>query len=773
MTAVFKSSVDRRNPAGQCKRIAIVSRPALIVIAVLELLSAPLRANGQSTLGTEDGVAGGDGQIPEVVVTARKTVERLQDTPMSIAVVSSDTIDKTGAVTLEDLGRETPGLNIVSAAPGQNAITLRGLSGNNTVGFYLDDTPLTIGIGNAAQPTNFDMDPVLFDLDRVEVLKGPQGSLYGAGSFGGTVRYITNQPNLTEEHVSAKVTVSGTEGGGPNEEVDGLINQPLIDGYVALRAMAFERDYSGYINQYPTDPNNYLAVLPGPVDHGVNTEQTFGGRIAIEARPVEGFSATLAGYYQRMHLGAPFTFDAPPGSFEDPIQSRLVREPSTDEVSLSTLTLQGNLDHVKITSSTSYMDRYIFNAEDDSKDLYYFYPQAAVYPSVLYAEAGNHNFVEELRAAGGSGPVHGVLGLFYAHAVAFGMLDWPTPPQYEAAFGSEPAYFNWNDFLDVQKAVFGELNVDLAPGLQATLGDRIYQQSQRYVLYIDGIFNGGLTTPETALYSDARGTTPKYGLSYHVSPDVLAYATAAKGYREGGPVYPFPPQCAKSFEALGVSTPPTAYQPDSIWNYELGTKTEWLEHRLLFNGALYYIDWTDIQQNITLPSCGFNFTGNFGKAVSKGAEFELDYDPTRALKLNLSAAYNEAKLTSTVPGAAGQADQTLEYAPRWMGATSAEYTRYLTDGTSAFLRGDFNISSHEYASYDVQSIYHNVAGYSLLNLRLGAKHAGWTGGLFCENALDRHAETELPLSNGVDLPTQRRIALNRPRTVGIDIRFDY
>jgi iron complex outermembrane recepter protein len=756
---------------------AIVSRPALIMIAFLELLSAPLGANAQSVVdaGGSGAGGGGEGQVPEVVVTARKTAERLQDTPMSIAVISSDDIEKTGAVTLEDLGRETPGLNIVSAAPGQNAITLRGLSGNNTVGFYLDDTPLTIGIGNAAQPTNFDMDPVLFDLARVEVLRGPQGSLYGAGSFGGTLRYITNQPDLTEQHASAKATVSGTEGGGPNEEVDGLINQPLIDGYVALRAMAFERDYSGYINQYPTDPHDYLAVLPGPVDRDINTEQTYGGRMAIEAKPIDEFTATLAAYYQRLHLGAPFTFDAPPGSFEDPIQSRLLREPSTDEDSLYTLTLQGNLDPVRITSSTSYMDRYIFNAEDDSKDLYYFYPRAAgaVYPSVLYAEAGNHNFVEELRAAGDTGPVHGVVGLFYAHAVAFGTLDWPTPPQYETAFKSEPAYYNWNDFLDVQKAVFGELNVDLAPGLQATLGDRIYQQSQRYVLYINGIFNGGGATPETALYSDARGTTPKYGLSYHLSPDVLTYATAAKGYREGGPVYPFPNTCAADFEALGVSTPPTAFKPDTIWNYELGSKTEWLDHRLRANAALYYIEWTNIQQNITLPTCGFNFIGNFGKAVSKGAEFELNSDPTRALKLNLSLAYNEAKLTSTVPGAAGAADQTLEYAPRWMGATSAEYTRYIAAETSAFLRGDFNISSHEYANYDAESIYRNVAGYSLLNLRLGVKHAAWTGGLFVTNALDRHAETELPLSNGVDLPTQRRIALNRPRTIGIDVRFDY
>jgi iron complex outermembrane receptor protein len=750
-----------------------------MILVAISVFATPLQtptAIAQVTTGTASGTSANDSkglEIPDIVVTARKTTERLQDTPMSVAVITADTIEKTSATTLEDLGRQIPGLTIISAAPGQNTITLRGLSGNNTVGFYLDDTPLTIGIGNAVQPTNFDMDPALFDLDRVEVLRGPQGTLYGASSFGGTIRYITNQPNLSETHVTAKAIASGTEDGGFNEEVDGLINQPIISGYLAVRAMVFDRNNSGYIDQYPTDPNNYLAVLPGPVDRNINTEQTFGGRIAIEAKPIDEFSATLAAYYQHMDLGAPFTFDSPPGSFGNPIQSRLVREPSTDQVQLYTLTLQGNVQPVQFTSSTSYMERYVFNAEDDSKDLYYFFPQGAVYPSTLYAEAGNHNFVEELRAAGGGGPVRGVVGLFYAHAVANGTLNWLTPPQYEAAFGSEPVYYNWNDFLDVQKAAFGELDIDLAPGLQATLGDRLYEQSLRYTVNVNGIFNGGVETPASSYTSEARGTTPKYGLSYHVTRDILTYATAAKGYREGGPLYPFPSTCTQDLAALGLSTPPTAFKPDSIWSYELGAKTESLEHRLTMNGAVYYIDWTNIQQNISLPDCGFSFVGNFGKASSKGGEFEMNYDPTKALKLILGFAYNESKLTSTIPGAAGQAGQTLEYAPRWTGATSAEYTRAIGADTSAYLRGDFSFRSREYTSYNSQSIYYNIAGYGLLNLRLGVKHLAWSGGLFVTNALDKHAETELPLANGIDLPTQRRIALNQPRTIGLEIRFDH
>jgi iron complex outermembrane receptor protein len=757
-------------------KIFISRPPSLVAISIVAMTMQTMTAMAQST-APSGAVSPADvsrgSELQDIVVTARKTTERLQDTPMSVAVITADAIEKTGAINLQDLGRETPGLSIVSAAPGQSAITLRGLSGNNTVGFYLDDTPLSIGIGNAVQPTNFDMDPALFDLDRVEVLRGPQGTLYGASSFGGTVRYITAQPNLNEQHVVAKTTVSDTKSGRVNEEFDALINQPLIPGYVAIRAMGFERHYSGYIDRYPTDSQNYRAVLGGPVDKNINTEDTFGGRVAIEAKPTEDFSATLAAYYQHMDLAAPFTFDDPPGTFQNPIQSRLVREPSTDQVQLYTLTLQENVQPVHITSSTSYMDRYVFNAEDDSKDLAYYFPQGAIYPSPLYAEAGNHNFVEELRASGDVGPVHGVVGGFYAHAVSYGTLNWPTPPQYEPAFGAEPVYYNWNDFLDVQKAVFTELNIDILPGLQATLGDRLYWQSQRYNVYINGIFNGGTVTPESSQKSQVSGSTPKYGLSYHITPDVLTYATVSKGYREGGPLFPFPSICSGDLAALGLSGAPSAYKPDTIWNYELGTKTQWLDRRLTVNAAGYYIDWTNIQQNITLPTCGINFVGNFGAAISEGAEVEVHYLPINPLKLSLSFSYNEAKLTSTVAGSAGQVGQTLEYAPRWMGAASAEYTRDIGPETSAYLRGDFNTTSHEVTNYNEQSLYRNIGGYSLLNLRLGLKHNAWSGGLFVSNALDRHAETELPLSNGVDLPTQRRVALNRPRTIGLDIRFDH
>lgn len=712
----------------------------------------------------------------DIVVTARKTAERLQDIPMSISVVTGDDLEKTGALNLEELGREVPGFNVVGSGPGQNQLTLRGLAGNNTVGLYVDDTPLSI-LNSQVAPDNWFMDPALVDLQRVEILKGPQGTLYGSSSLGGTVRYITNQPDLLQTHVMAKATGSFTDGGGPNEEIDALVNQPLIPGYLAIRAMAYQRDYDGYIDRYPTAPNDYFAILPGPVDKNVNTEHTYGGRIALEAKPVEQFSATLSATYQTMDLGAPSTFDKPPGSLNNSIQSRLVGDASTDSSSLDALTLKADVLSVHLISSTSYFNRTLQASEDDSKAMTFIFPLPGnpVYPSQVTSRAVNHNFVEETRASWSGGPLHALVGVYYAHAVADGNIIWPQVPQYVPVLGNDIIFYGYNDFVDLQRAVFGEFTVDIVQGLQATVGARSFKQTQSLHNDQGGVLGGGPISP-TNESIQARGTTPKYELSYHLTPAVMAYATAAEGYREGSPGFPVPAECIDQYRALGYPNAavgsPTSYQPDTIWNYELGAKTSWLDNTLGMNGAIYSIKWKDIQQTIIL-ACGYTFTGNFGSATSKGVELEMHYDPVPALRLGLSLAANEAKLTSTVAGAQGQAGQTVEYAPKWMGSFSAEYRREIGANASAYVRGSINSTTHQDTGYATESPFFNLPGYSLVNLSVGVKHGRWQSSLFAKNLFNKHAETDLYNAYGSNVPNTQPLGLNRPRTVGLDVRFDY
>jgi iron complex outermembrane receptor protein len=715
--------------------------------------------------------------LDEIIVTAQKREERLQDVPLSITALSDQTMERMGIQSLADIGRSVPGLNVVTIGPGQNEIIIRGISsagGIPTTGFYLDDTPLE-SVGNVAGNA---MDPALFDLERVEVLRGPQGTLYGDSSMGGTVRYITAQPQLDVTEGSVKTELSDTDGGGFNYQTNATVNAPLLPGLAAVRVSVFDRYTDGYIDRYPIDPNNYLAAGPGPVDRNVNTESTYGGRVTVLLRPVDNFSITPSVLFQRTDLGGAFTVDQPPGSFDNLIQTRDVSEPTTDEMLLYSLTAKADFGATHITSATSYRNRTFDTVEDDSKTSYYFFspdPQTYVYPTPFDNNFANHDFTEELRATSSAGPVHGVLGLFYLRQSNFLTFDYPIPAGYNAAFGSpfgdQPFFVSARHELITQRAIYGELTFDLLSNLQGTLGGRAFHISQDEDDYYAGVFQG---TPITYGEStNESGFTPKYELSYKVSPDVLTYVTAAKGFRQGGTQAPAGNICNADLAAIGLNYQPTSYDPDHIWNYELGAKTAWLDRRLTVNADVYYIDWRNVQQLIVLPTCGANITANFGHAQSKGGELEIQAKPVQALLLILGVSYNEAKLLSTIAGAQGQPGNTLEDAPRWIGSAAAEYDVKLSARLSGYARMDANATSVQYNSFDPTSIWYRRAGYSLANLRFGGRSGNWDASLFAENLFDKHAETAVPVSYAVDLPTTRRLAINQPRAIGLELRWQF
>jgi outer membrane receptor protein involved in Fe transport len=366
--------------------------------------------------------------------------------------------------------------------------------------------------------------------------------------------------------------------------------------------------------------------------------------------------------------------------------------------------------------------------------------------------------------------------VYYNRQNAPSKFYMPVSDGYNAAFGTpfgdQDFFVGGSTSLQIEKALFGEINFDITQQLQATFGDRFFRESIDTTSDISGVFNGGRSV--TVGNSSASGSTPKFGLSYHATPDVLTYATAAKGFRQGGPVTGIPAGlCAADLQNLGLNGPPSSFSPDSVWSYELGLKTAWPEHRLIVNAAVYYIDWKNVQQQVVLPTCGFIFTGNFGKARSKGSELEVTYEPVPSLKLFLGAAYNLAQLTATGPGAQGQPGDTLENAPKWQGSVSAEFHRPVSENAEGFARFDVMGVGRQFNNFDQQSNYYARAGYGLTNVRLGVNRKPWQAALYCTNLFDKRAETAVAVSYAVDLPTTRRVALNRPRTIGVDVRFDY
>jgi outer membrane receptor protein involved in Fe transport len=395
----------------------------------------------------------------------------------------------------------------------------------------------------------------------------------------------------------------------------------------------------------------------------------------------------------------------------------------------------------------------------------------------MFMHYANHTFTEELRASGSVSPLRGVLGAYYSRLTGQGLQNWPIPAGYNQAFGtpfgSEPNFFDYSQpVVDTQVAFFTDLSVSITHKLEATAGIRVFHQNQTLEQLASGVFEGGAFGGNVT--QSASGTTPKFGLSYRITDDVMTYATAAKGFREGGGVLGVPfSLCSSDLANIGLHASPTEFAPDSLWSYELGLKSEWFDHHLRVNADVYYINWSDVQQLVYLPNCGFVFTANFGNARSKGSELELTYEPAAFLRFNIGAAFNQAQLTETHAGSQGQPGNVLEHAPKWQGSASAELRRGLAKDTNAFFRFDFTSVSHQYNNFNTTSIYYTLPGYSTANARLGLTHERWQAALYCTNLFNKAAETALPLSYAINLPTTRAVSLMRPRTIGIDVRFDY
>ncbi|MDR3511801.1 MAG: TonB-dependent receptor [Caulobacteraceae bacterium] len=725
--------------------------------------------------------------VNEVIVTAQKRSENVQHVPISVTAISGAELERQGVQSLSDVARIAPSLAVTSAGPGQNVLIIRGISSTagsaGTVGYYLDDTPIAADSNASLLALRGLIDPSVFDISRIEVLRGPQGDLYGSSSMGGTIKYVTNQPVLDRYGLQLQATGSATDGGAPNAMGNVLINVPLVKDVLALRASAYYRYQGGFIDQYRIDPTNILAAEPGsPVKKNVNTENTEGFRLQLRFQPDPTLTITPSVMYQYMRLGAPFQIDVPPGSLNSNnlIQTRDVSEVSTQRSMIANVAIHKQFPLFELVSSTSYYDREVKVREDASKVLYYYFspPQTYVYPDAMTGVYLNKEFTQEIRAASSfSGPFQIIGGVYYHRTFAPLSSTIPDPAGYDAAFGSpfggEQFYHGVRKATLQESAIFGEASLALGHGVTARAGFRAFEVDQRFYQSGDGVFNGGFSSVTNS--STDRGVNPKFSIDWQIDPDHMVYATASKGYRPGGPNNPAPANvCGADLAALGLSaTELVRYNPDTLWNYEVGAKTSWLDRRLTVNGSLYYIDWSQVQQQIVL-GCGFNITANFGKAVSKGAELEATFRPIRRLTLSGGFGYTDATLSNSIPGTGAQKGDTLLDVPHWNVSGSAEYTVPLRDDYSAFGRVDVGYISSSHALYDRSSPFYLRKGYTITNLKVGIDSGStWEAALFVDNVFDVIGETGLPAAISADLPDTRREAITTPRTVGVSVSYKY
>ena len=744
--------------------------------------------------------------LAEIVVTAEKRDSTVEKVPISITAVSGAELLASGVADLESVAQEVPGISMKTGGPSQTEFEMRGLNsggGNSpTVGFYVDEIPVTsFAFATAGKVV---IDPDLYDLSRVEILRGPQGTLYGSGSMGGTIRLITNQPEFNEYKFSANVTGSGTQGGGANGGINAMFNLPLINDLLALRVVVTEKYTSGWIdrvvlNPFPLPNNDGCAptgmygcnrgnVLAAPVQQTItdtNWDHLQGVRASLLARPTDRFSAELMMMGQKTDLGGQTLIDVPPGT-EAHYQPFNTPEPIEDQFWLAALTLKYQFTGADLVSASSYWHRSLSQVQDGSEVM----QEVLELPGYGPAEGGLGNdpwserdtasqWSQEIRlASSGSGPFQWLGGAFYDK------LESKTDQSsYDDAagplFGVTTLYHEIVPQTFQQTALFGELSYKITDQLKATAGVRWFDFENSFSATELGFFgpNGDLTPGGSTSEAHDHGFNPKFNLAYYPTDDVTLYATAAKGFRPGGgnqtvPTSPTTQEgaaCAASLAALGKTATPTTYAPDTVWSYELGEKMRLLDGRVSINGAIYYENWADIQREITL-TCGYIYTDNAGAAAVKGAELEVSGKLSSDWTAKVNAGYTDAYYTKDSVEAGVTEGDRLPDVSKFTSSQSLLFRHELSDQYALIgrLQNDY-ISSRIDVTYYVDTL----PAYDILSGRFGVETATWSGVFFINNATNRLAYLTAINSIVLNIPTYTRDVTNQPRTFGVDLNVRF
>ncbi len=753
-----------------------------------------------------------------IVVTATKRDANLQDIPFSINAQTQADIQRQHATTIEDLSRSVAGLTIQNLGPGQSQVSIRGVSGGQIVrdqpglkeqvGFYLDESVISLSL--------FTPDIDLFDLNRVETLRGPQGTLFGSGSVGGTIRYITNKPRTdkVEGQVEADVNVIG--GGGVGGSVKGAVNLPVSDNF-AVRAVGYYTRYGGFID----------ALRPGGVlQKDVNSGERYGGRISALIQPTENIKITPRILYQEVRTNGfnreetfnlfanPFTTTRPPVTFGPRQQYLLLNEQFRDRTFIADGTIEADLGGVGFTSVTSYTHRDVLVSRDASAltgsvsvDLGY--PTAAVtLPSNLRDTTKVKSFTQEARfASTGKGPFQWVVGVFYANTDRVYAQRLPTPG-YDAytdqvlGAGTSAAVANgfpadspFNSDLPynlTQISGFGEASYKFFDKLTITAGLRYYNYKERRTITSGGLFANGDSGQLDRTAAD--GFNPRFLASYEVADGITINAQAAKGFRLGGVNDPLNANlCTPADRAIFGGY--QRFGDESLWNYEGGVKAK--RGGITFNTAVFYTRINNLQTTLDAGSCSSRIVFNVPKAHSVGVEFELSARPLQGLQLGVSGSILEAKFDSTVVDGTGsviggiRAGNRLPTVPNFQISANANYTFPISSTANVVLNASVQHVGSRFtqpsdqepsASFftsrlpfggatggEVRNITLRLPSYQLVNISAGVELSqtlsltAYITNLFNENAL-------LSLDRERGGRARLGYATNQPRTFGVVAR---
>jgi iron complex outermembrane recepter protein len=749
-----------------------------------------------------------DTGLEEITVTAERFNSTIQNTPISISAFSGDQLAAAGLTRIEDIAHEVPGLSMRSAGPGLTEYEARGLASNGgaapTVGFYLDEIPLSPPA--VSQSGKVVIDPDLYDVERVEVLRGPQGTLYGSGSMGGTVKVITNQPKLGVFEGSVQGTGSYTDGGGGNYGANVMLNLPLGDKF-ALRVVLSDLHRSGWIDNKTVSPFPIsLTPTRGPVEtapvtnvfHNANDEQLSGGRISLLYKPTDDLSILATAFTQSLHLGGYDLLDGSPNSSSPSRVSDAhfevfpLREGVRDNISIFGLTVNANLGFADLTSATSDWGRLGVQTQDATESIYVANGGGTQFTSpVPYSERDpSHQFSQELRLTShDSGGLHWVAGAFFSdlHSVwnEIGFSPANATPQVP-----DGSYFiSWNDYGVRQTALFGDGSYKLTDQWKLSAGVRWYKYKSHQDEYSWGYDGPNSTPPAQSQITKAsdKGFNPRINLSYAPTADLTTYATVSKGFRPGGANQILPPESQPPHCTPGA----LQFGPDAAWNYEIGEKAKLFDNWLTINSDVYYIKWTGIQQVLTLP-CGYQYYNNAGDGRAFGPELEINAKLSSDWSASFSGAWTDSKITkpnasyaSFLTSVAFEPDGVTRPCATVAGCTApimnvVKDTASLSVTYSTTVMSDYQLSARIAdqfvgTSHDVAYYYnYTLPSYNLANARVNLAHGDWSANVFVDNLTNKVAlMTANNTSFQFNIPQVVRYSTNQPRTVGVQVNYKF
>jgi iron complex outermembrane recepter protein len=773
-------------------------RYASIVLAATlsSLLGARARAAEVSASSADSS------SLEEVIVTAQRRSERLQDVPISVSVYSQAAMDAQGTRQIDDIARLTPGLSFIRGTINNNSessdIAIRGIdstAGAATTGIYIDDTPIQsrhLSFGT------FSAYPQLFDIDRVEVLRGPQGTLFGSGSEGGTVRFITPEPSLSQYSAYTRAETAYTDHGDPTEEIGLAGGGPLVNEVLGIRASVSYRHEGGYVDRI-----DWHTDQVADKDSNANTTKT--ARIALKWSAAPGLTISPSIYYQSRHVDDSSSWwdiqpGTPPpdptgGQFNSTLRNgNEIAQPSTDDFTISAVKVEWDLGAVELVSNTSYFKRNQraitdYSAVDRAIFLGDPYPSSPVQAPGYWAD-DQENWTEEVRlqSTDAASRLNWTAGVFYQQAKENTIENVYDPSLLnDIGVPAGDGYIYRQDpfsSLDKQIALFGQGDFKITDALKATVGLRVSKADFIGQAYYSG-FVVGPTVSSSASITE-HPVTPKFGLTYQFDSENLVYATVAKGYRIGGANPDIGQFC--DFTPYGLQGVPPQYSSDSVWSYELGTKNSFDDKRLLVNASVYFIKWSNIQQNVALP-CGFQFTDNLGAAESRGVDLQTQFKVNDMLTVGGTFGITNASYTETVYATQIAAESAgsfsivqdgdhLPGAP-WTAAVFGQLN-YPLGSSSGYLRADYQYSAKQTATVAAQdpangglpSAFPPIPSTSFLSLRAGARWTGVDLSLFAQNVCNTQPRLSVVDNAGVSSPLFQAITW-RPRTIGVTAIYRY